>query len=87
MVKKKSIMGEFDAMVEESNAFREMLLKIFNRKIKRIKKEVKENEDYDSEEEDEASRNFQICNINSSCVCFMERSKRIEVFSARQKNK
>mmetsp|Transcript_31350 Transcript_31350/g.43492 ORF Transcript_31350/g.43492 Transcript_31350/m.43492 type:complete len:486 (+) Transcript_31350:207-1664(+) len=55
MEKKKAVMGEFDTLVEESNVFREVLLKIFNRKIKRVKKKVKDNddEDYDSEEEDE----------------------------------
>lgn len=55
MEKKKLIVGEFDGMVEDSNAFREPLLKIFNRKIKRVKKKVKDNddEDYDSEEEEE----------------------------------
>ena len=58
MDKKKVVVGEFDSMVEATNAFREILLKIFNRKIKRLKKKVQENEDddFDSEEEDEVRR-------------------------------
>ncbi|KAK3285967.1 hypothetical protein CYMTET_6449 [Cymbomonas tetramitiformis] len=55
MEKKKQIMAEFDHLVEDANTFREALLKIFNRKIKRIKKKVKDNDDeeYDSEDEDD----------------------------------
>ena len=54
MEKKKQIISEFDHLVEESNAFREPLMKVFTRKIKRVKKKTKENEDddYDSEEEE-----------------------------------
>mmetsp|Transcript_11130 Transcript_11130/g.36622 ORF Transcript_11130/g.36622 Transcript_11130/m.36622 type:complete len:455 (+) Transcript_11130:198-1562(+) len=53
--KRAHIVREFDSLVEEGNSFRDALLKVFTRKIKRLKKKTKENadEDYDSEEEDE----------------------------------
>mgnify|MGYP001188008898 CR=1 FL=1 len=53
MAKKEAVVKEFDGLVEESNSFREPLLKIFLRKIKRIKRKAKEMDDYDSDEEEE----------------------------------
>ena len=38
IAKKEAVVKEFDGLVEESNSFREPLLKIFLRKIKRIKR-------------------------------------------------
>jgi len=53
--KKAQIVSEFDHMVEDTNTFRDALMKVFNKKIKRVKKKAKddEDEDYDSEEEEE----------------------------------
>ena len=53
---KKAVAVEFDEMVEEGHTFREPLLKIFLRKIKRSKNKNagdSDNEDYDSDAEDE----------------------------------
>ena len=54
MEKKAAVAQEVDGMVEETNSFREALLKIFLRKIKRIKRKAKDMADYDSEEEEES---------------------------------
>ena len=52
--RKRHILSEFDSIVEEGNAFREPLLRIFLRRIKRTKKKASdEDEEYDSEEEDD----------------------------------
>ena len=53
IAKKEAVVKEFDGLVEESNSFREPLLKIFLRKIKRIKRKAKEMDDYDTEDEEE----------------------------------
>jgi hypothetical protein len=62
--RKKAVGGEFDGLVEESNAYYDALHKIFLRKIKRLKKKVKDDDDadYDSEEDEEVrSRMCLIC--------------------------
>lgn len=53
---KKAVASEFDELVEDGHTFREPLLKIFMRKIKRSKNKGQgesDDEDYDSDAEDE----------------------------------